>query len=114
MRCGSVFPPRCPLPTMGEAAAWSARADRARQLLARGDVAAARREAEAALAAATSDAERGAAHLVLAACCEKTGDAGAALAHASTAVGYLPRDPLARYACAEQQESAGDKPAAIQ
>ena len=98
---------------MAESTAWSARADHARQRLAAGDLVAARREAEAVLADADSDAERGAAHLVLAACCGKGGDAAAALAHARSAVGYRRLDPLTHYACAELQESAGDKAGAM-
>jgi CRISPR-associated protein Csy1 len=98
---------------MGEGAAWSARADQARKRLAAGDLVAARREAEAVLADAASDAERGAAHLVLAACCEKGGDAAAALTHARSAVGYVPLDPLAHYAYAELQENARDKAGAM-
>ena len=94
---------------MGDSPTWSARSERARQRLASGDLTAARREAEAVLADAAADAERGAAHLVLAACCEKGGDADAALAHARSAVGCVPTDPLAHYAYAELQEGAGDK-----
>ena len=94
---------------MGEGAAWSARAEQARKRLAAGDLVAARREAEAVLAEAASDAERGAAYLVLAACCEKNGDAAAALAHARRAVEYARLDPLAHYAYAELQERTGDK-----
>jgi predicted O-linked N-acetylglucosamine transferase (SPINDLY family) len=80
---------------MAQAATWSTRIDRAQQRLAAGDIAAARREAEAIVAGAASDAERGAAHLVLAACCDKDGDAATALMHARTAVGCAPRNALA-------------------
>ncbi|HEY2969522.1 MAG TPA: tetratricopeptide repeat protein [Casimicrobiaceae bacterium] len=98
---------------MAQAATWPGRTDQARQRLAAGDIAAARREAEAIVAGAASDAERGAAHLVLAACCEKDGDAAAALAHARTAVGCAPLNALAHYTCAELQETTGDKAGAI-
>jgi CRISPR-associated protein Csy1 len=98
---------------MAQAATWSARTDQARQRLAAGDIAAARREAEAIVDGAASDAERSAAHLLLAACCEKDGDAAAALMHARSAVGYAPRNALAHYAHAELQETAGDKAGAI-
>ena len=98
---------------MAETATWSTRAEQARQRLAAGDVAAAREAAEAILADAASDAERGAAHLVLASCCDKSGDAAGALAHARTAVAFAPRAALAHYAHAELQETAGDKPGAI-
>jgi CRISPR-associated protein Csy1 len=92
---------------------WSDRAHSARQRLAAGDVGGARREAEALVADAATDAERGAAHLVLAACYKKSGDQAAAAAHAGDAVRYAPRDALAHYAHAELQEAAGDKAAAI-
>src|SRR6185437_12105658 len=89
------------------------RAELARQRLAAGDVAGARTAAEAIVAAAESDAERATAYLVLASCCEKSGDAAAALANARRALDCAPRDALAHYAYAELQEGAGDKPGAI-
>jgi CRISPR-associated protein Csy1 len=98
---------------MAEAAVWSERLQSARQRLAAGDLAAAKREAEAVLGGTSNESERSAAHLVLAGCCEKTGDPTAALAHARAAVDSAPRDPLAHYACAELQETAGDKTGAI-
>ncbi len=98
---------------MAETAASRSRAERARQRLAAGDVDGARREAEAIVAGAATDAERGAAHLVLSACCQKSGDATAALAHVRSAMSLAPRDPVAHYAHAELQETAGDKPGAI-
>jgi CRISPR-associated protein Csy1 len=98
---------------MAESASWTAHADQARRRLASGDVAGARREAEAILASAASGAERGAAHLVLAACCEKNGDPAAALLHARSAVACAPGEALVHYAHAELQDKAGDKPAAI-
>src|ERR1700674_5038044 len=109
----SGIPQRSPPFAMAQAATWSTRIDQARQRLAAGDIAAARREAEAIVADAASDAERGAAHLVLAACCEKDGDAAAALMHARTAVGCAPRNALAHYAHAELQETTGDKAGAV-
>lgn len=98
---------------MPEATAGSARAQLARQRLAAGDLAAARSEAEAALAAAASEIERAAAHLVLAACCEKGGDPATALLQARAAVACAPRDPLAHFAHAGLQETAGDAAGAI-
>jgi CRISPR-associated protein Csy1 len=98
---------------MAETATWSARADRARQRLAAGDLAAARQEAEAIVAGSAADAERGAAHLVLAVCCERDGDAAAALEHARAAVVCAPRDPRAHFTLAGLQETAEDKDGAI-
>jgi CRISPR-associated protein Csy1 len=98
---------------MAEPAAAPSRAERARQRLAAGDLDGARREAEAIVAGAAADAERGAAHLVLSACCAKSGDSSGALAHARSAVDSTPRDPVAHYALAELQEAHRDKPGAI-
>jgi len=98
---------------MAETATWSARAEQARQRLAADDIAGARKAAEAIVTDVATDAERGAAHLVLASCCDKSGDAAGALAHAKMAVAFAPRDPVAHYAHAELQETAGDKPGAI-
>ena len=99
---------------MPETAAWSTRAQGARARLAAGDIAAARDAAAAIVASAQSDAERAAALLVLASCCEKSGDALGALANARKALGCVPEDPLAHYAYAELQESAGDKAGAVE
>jgi predicted O-linked N-acetylglucosamine transferase (SPINDLY family) len=98
---------------MAEAVLWRDRAARARARLAAGDLAAARAEAEAVVAGASGSGERGMAHLVLAACCQRSGDAAAALTHARSAVDLVPLDPLAHYALAEQQEKAGDVEGAI-
>lgn len=98
---------------MPEVTAWSTRVQDARARLAAGDIAGARAAAEAILAGAQSDAERGAAHLLLASCCEKSGDVRTALANARTAIRYSPGDPVAQYAYAELQESAGDKTGAV-
>jgi protein O-GlcNAc transferase len=98
---------------MGEHAGSRPRAESARQRLAAGDASAARKEAEAVVANAASEAERAAAHLVLAACCERSGDAAAALEHARRAVACAPHDALAHYACAELEEASGDKAGAV-
>jgi len=98
---------------MTETTAWSTRAGRARERLAAGDVAGARQVAEAIIAAAQSEAERAAAYLILASCCEKSGDVAAALVNARQALDCAPRDALAHYAYAELQDTAGDKPRAI-
>ncbi|HEX8013098.1 MAG TPA: tetratricopeptide repeat protein [Casimicrobiaceae bacterium] len=98
---------------MPDPVAAPTRAERARQRLAAGDLDGARSEAQALFALAATEAERGAAHLVLAACCERSGDAPAALAHARSAVACAPHDPVAHYAHAELQEAAGDAPGAI-
>ena len=98
---------------MAEPAGSPSPADHARRRLAAGDVAAARREAESIVANAGPDVERGAAYLVLAACCQKGGDLAGALAHARRAVRVVPRDALAHYACAELEEASGDKVAAV-
>jgi CRISPR-associated protein Csy1 len=99
---------------MPEATTWSTRAQHARARLAAGDIAGARAAAEAIIGDTQSDAERGAAHLLLASCCEKSGDVPAALANARKAIGYAPDDPVAHYAHAELQESSGDKAGAIE
>ena len=93
---------------MAETAGSPSRVERARQRFAGGDFATARREAEAIVTDAGTDAERAAAHLVLAACCERSGDPAAALTHALAAVASAPRDPVAHYACAELQEANRD------
>src|SRR5258706_1458071 len=103
----------CPLGPMADIAAESAAIERARQRLAVGDIATARREAEAIVDRAAGVELRCAAHLVLAACCDKAGDVAAALEHTRAAVACSPGDPVAHYAHAEQQEAAGDKAGAI-
>ncbi|MGH8714591.1 MAG: tetratricopeptide repeat protein, partial [Casimicrobiaceae bacterium] len=87
----------------------SARAERARQRLAAGDIAGARREAEAILAGAAGAGEHTAAHLVLATCLDRAGDVAAAVGHARAAVARTPDDPVAHYVHGELQEKAGDK-----
>jgi len=87
--------------------------ERARQRLNTGDSAGARRECEAVLAGASTDAERAAAHLILAACCRKENNVDDALAHARAATTATPGDPVAHYAMAELQEAAGDISGAI-
>src|SRR5947207_951337 len=98
---------------MAETAASPSRPEWARQRLAAGDLDGARHEAEAIVAGAATEAERGAAHLVLSACCQKSGDPTAALAHLRSALTLGPRDPVAHYAHAELQDAGGDKPSAI-
>ena len=98
---------------MADIAAESSGIERARQRLAAGDLAAARSEAEAIIDRAAGVEERCAAHLVLAVCCDKAGDAAAALEHTRAAVDCSPGDPVAHYARAEQQEASGDQAGAI-
>ena len=85
----------------------------ARQRFIAGDTATARRECEAILKGTPADAERAAAHLLLAACCRKDRDPDAALAHARAAITMTPHDPIANYALAEAQEAAGDAKRAL-
>lgn len=99
---------------MTEAHTAQGRAARARALLAAGDLAGARAAAEAMLADVAGHAERSLAYLVLAACCQKAGDASAALAHAQSAVDCAPQDALAHYAHAELKEAAADPAGAMQ
>ncbi len=98
---------------MADMAAWPERVAQARRQLAAGDLVGARAEAQAVIAGSADDAERGMAHLVLAACCQKGGDGATALTHAARAVGYAPRDPLVHYAHAELQEAAANVPGAL-
>ncbi|MGH8799691.1 MAG: tetratricopeptide repeat protein, partial [Casimicrobiaceae bacterium] len=94
---------------MVEGKAGSARVQRARQRLAAGDTAAARREAEAILAAAGAADEHAAAHLVLATCLDRAGELKAATAHARAALERAAEDPVAHYVYGELQEKEGDK-----
>jgi protein O-GlcNAc transferase len=89
------------------------RVELARQRFSVGDTAAARRQCEAILKGAHDDAERAAAHLLLAACCGKDQELDAALAHARAAIAITPRDAVALYALAELQEPAGDAKGAL-
>jgi CRISPR-associated protein Csy1 len=98
---------------MADTAAAPSRAEQARQRLAAGDLEGARREAEAIVAGVASESERGAAYLLLAACCRKAGDTAAALAHARSAIACAPRDALAHYAHSELQDVTGDTAGAI-
>ena len=91
----------------------SARVDRARQRLAAGDLAGARREAEAILAGAAEAADHVAAHLVLATCFDRAHDIKSAAAHARAAVARAPDDPVAHYVHGELQEQDGDKQGAL-
>jgi protein O-GlcNAc transferase len=90
----------------------STRVERARQRLAAGDLAGARREAEAILASAGEARDRAAAHLVMATCFDRARDIQAAVAQARAAVTSMPDDPVAHYVHGELQEKAGDKPGA--
>ena len=83
--------------------------DRARRLLAAGDVGGARREAQAVLRANADRRDRCSAHLLLADCSRRAGDGASALTHARSAVSGAPDDPVAHYALAELLEAAGDK-----
>ena len=85
----------------------------AQKRLAAGDFDAARKIATAVLAASETDADLAAAHLVLAACLRKAGDADGALAHARAAVGINPQDAIAHYALAEQLETSRDLAGAL-
>jgi protein O-GlcNAc transferase len=98
---------------MADAVAPRSRAEQARQRLAAGDLEGARREAEAIVAGSGGERERGAAHLVLAACCRKGGDTAAALVHARSAIACAPGDAVAHYAHSELQDAAGDAAGAI-
>src|SRR5438874_12900554 len=103
----------CAIVLMADIAAESAGIERARQRLAVGDLVTARMEAEAIIDRAADATERCAAHLVLAACCDKAGDVAAALEQTGAAVDCSPRNPVAHYAHAEQREAVGDKAGAI-
>ncbi|MEP7206600.1 MAG: tetratricopeptide repeat protein [Casimicrobiaceae bacterium] len=89
----------------------SRRVQRAREELARGRVASARREAAAVLAGAAG-AMVAQAHLVLAACDQRERKPDGALRHAHAAVAADPLDPGARYIMAEALEAGGDVAAA--
>src|SRR5438552_167878 len=115
-RSNNAIPRRftpCAMGLMANIATASAGIERARRRLAAGDLATARSEAEAIVGGAAGSEERCAAHLVLAVCCDKAGDAAAALEHTRAAVDSAPGDPVAYYAHAEQQEASGDKAGAL-
>jgi CRISPR-associated protein Csy1 len=86
--------------------------ERARTLLAAGNVAAAR-AACAKIAESPDDAAAAAAHLVLSACAQRTGDPDLAERHVDLALERNPRDALAHYAKAQIAERRGDAPLAI-
>ena len=98
---------------MAAAGTGSARVRRARQRLAAGDLAGARREAEAVLASAGEPPDHVAAHLVLATCFDRAHDIKSAAAHAREAVAHAPDDPVAHYVHGELQEQDGDKEGAL-
>ncbi len=91
----------------------AANLERGRERLSAGDIAGARGDCEAVLRSGASEAERAAAHLMLAACCRKTRDEPGALAHAQQAVRVHPADAIAHYALAESLEATGDMSGAI-
>lgn len=91
----------------------STRVERAQQRLAAGDLAGARREAEAILAAAGEARDHAAAHLVMASCFDRAHDIQAAVAQARAAVARMPDDPVAHYVHGELQEQNGDKQGAL-
>jgi protein O-GlcNAc transferase len=93
--------------------AGSTRVERARQRLAAGDLAGARREAEAILAGAGEAPDHVAAHLVLATCFDRAHDIKSAAAHARAAVTRAPDDAVAHYVHGELQEQDGDKQGAL-
>jgi predicted O-linked N-acetylglucosamine transferase (SPINDLY family) len=98
---------------MAAAGTGSARVERARQRLAAGDLAGARREAEAILAGPGDAPDHVAAHLVLATCFDRAHDIKSAAAHARAAVTRAPDDPVAHYVHGELQEQDGDKEGAL-
>jgi predicted O-linked N-acetylglucosamine transferase (SPINDLY family) len=98
---------------MAAAGPGSARVERARQRLAAGDLAGARREAEAILAGPGDAPDHVAAHLVLATCFDRAHDIKSAAAHARAAVTRAPDDPVAHYVHGELQEQDGDKEGAL-
>jgi predicted O-linked N-acetylglucosamine transferase (SPINDLY family) len=98
---------------MADTAAWPERVAQARRQLAAGDLMGARAQAEAVIAGNAGGGERGMAHLVLAACCQKGGDVATALTHATRAVDCAPLDPLMHYAHAELQEACANVPGAV-
>ncbi|HKW79404.1 MAG TPA: tetratricopeptide repeat protein [Casimicrobiaceae bacterium] len=98
---------------MAEANAATARVDRARRLLASGDLAGARRDAEAILIDAVDRREEAAARLILSSCFDQGHDLASALAQAVAAIELVPDDPIAHYVHGELQEQSGDKAAAI-
>lgn len=98
---------------MADAKPASGRAERARQRLAAGDLAGARREAEAILADAGDARAHAAAHLVLATCFDKSGDIKAAVSHGRAAAARTPDDPVAHFVHGELQEQDGDAAGAM-
>ena len=98
---------------MAEAKPASARAELARQRLVAGDIAGARREAEAILAGGGDARAQAAAHLVLAACFDRQHDVKTAVQHARAAAARTPDDPVAHYVHGELQEQDGDKAGAM-
>jgi CRISPR-associated protein Csy1 len=86
--------------------------ERARTQLAAGDVAAAR-AACAKIVSSSDGVAAAAAHLVLSACAQRTGDAALAARHVDLALERNPRDALAHYAKAQIAERRGDPALAV-
>ena len=87
--------------------------ERARRLLAGGDVGGAKREAQAVLRANADRRDKAGAHLLLADCLRRVGDGASALTHVRSALAGAPDDPVAHYALAELLEASGDKAGAM-
>ena len=85
----------------------------AREELARGDVAGARRRAQALARTAASPAHRAQAHLVLAACAQRTREFDDGLANARAALALDASNAVAHYVLAELLESTRDVSGAI-
>ena len=81
---------------------------RARNQLTAGHVAAARQDAEHALRNALDDGERAQAHLMLAACAQKAGDARTGVQHARSALAADAGNALAHYLLAQLLETQKD------
>jgi len=105
MRCAPALPTRLPMPS--EHADASTVLARARARLAAGDVASAK--AMCAPLATSRDARiAAAAHVVLSACAERSGDTTSARAHVQAALRANPDDALAHYAWGEIAERSGE------
>ena len=99
--------------TMAERRIESERSREARRKLDAGDIAGASHVCEAILASGGNLAEKASAHLIFAACCQKSGDPALTLTHALAATSCAPQDPVTHYGLAEFQEATGDQTGAI-